>query len=220
MSNRWNDGDSDDESAPPVPVPVPRRIRIPVKLGTYAVAGVVLNGCHSVRSRRRALVYVVHAPNVQLVSNTGDINPNQLMALKLSWRRIGSIDTINTINNVEEKIRGLLKEHDIGVIASESFGCLEPDNVLQRIRGFAGDSEQIIHLGLEERLLNADLLELKRPVRFFWSIQDFVMGVRGALLGHKWLVDHGILHRGVSEDNIALARRPWERQRGYITNFD
>ncbi|KAH7905495.1 hypothetical protein BJ138DRAFT_1164665 [Hygrophoropsis aurantiaca] len=139
------------------------------------------------------------------------------MALKLSWRRLGNIDTIN---NVEEKIRGLLKEHDIGVITSERSGCPEPDNVLQQIRGFTGDSEQIIHLGLEERLLNADLLELKRPVRFFWSIQDFVMGVSGALLGHKWLVDHGILHRGVSEDNIALARRPWERQRGYITNFD
>ncbi|KAH7904576.1 hypothetical protein BJ138DRAFT_1119284 [Hygrophoropsis aurantiaca] len=97
------------------------------------------------------------------------------MALKLSWR---VVRRINVITNIEEKIRDLLIAHDIGVIASESSGCPEPDNVLQQIRGFTGDSEQIIHLSLEERLLNVDLLELRRPVRFFWSIQDFIMGVR------------------------------------------
>ncbi|KAH7903617.1 hypothetical protein BJ138DRAFT_1120208 [Hygrophoropsis aurantiaca] len=92
MANRWNDDDSDDKSTSTVP----RRIRPPTKLGKYAVAGVVSNG-RSIRGRK-TLVYAVHAPNPS--------NPNQLMALKLSWRVARHI---NVITNIEEKIRGLAK---------------------------------------------------------------------------------------------------------------
>ncbi|KAH7890509.1 hypothetical protein F5I97DRAFT_1835989 [Phlebopus sp. FC_14] len=54
---------------------------------------------------------------------------------------------------------------------------------------------------------------------FFWSVQDFVMGLRGALLGHEYLVQIGILHRDISENNILLALIPG-LIRGYITDFD
>ncbi|KAH7887353.1 hypothetical protein F5I97DRAFT_1941833 [Phlebopus sp. FC_14] len=68
-------------------------------------------------------------------------------------------------------------------------------------------------------MLEVHIINLGRPVMFFWSVQDFVMGLRGALLGHQYLVQIGILHRDISENNILLALIPG-LIRGYITDFD
>ncbi|KAH7890500.1 hypothetical protein F5I97DRAFT_36652 [Phlebopus sp. FC_14] len=54
---------------------------------------------------------------------------------------------------------------------------------------------------------------------FFWSVQDFVMGLRGVLLGHEYLVQIGILHGDISENSILLALIPGSI-RGYLTDFD
>ena len=38
--------------------------------------------------------------------------------------------------------------------------------------------------------------------------------------GHEYLTKIGILHRDISENNIVLARRPGEEERGYLIDFD
>jgi hypothetical protein len=49
------------------------------------------------------------------------------------------------------------------------------------IRGFLDD--QIETLNVENRVLTISVSELKRPVKYFWGVHDFVRGLRGALLG-------------------------------------
>ncbi|KAH7914938.1 hypothetical protein BJ138DRAFT_1142966 [Hygrophoropsis aurantiaca] len=184
---------------------VSRRTKVPVKAYGYDIAGVFFNGS-SIRGRSTP-IYAVRTTD----------KPNKLMALKLSCQHARRINI-----NIEKEIQGLIKGKDIGVLASysiiENYALSSQVNPLQRWRGCL--PEKSTQFGLEERLLNAKLLELKRPICFFWSIQDFVMGVRGALLGHQWLVHQGILHSDVSENNIVLACVPWEGQRGYIIDFD
>ncbi|KAF8550236.1 hypothetical protein OG21DRAFT_1525255, partial [Imleria badia] len=60
---------------------------------------------------------------------------------------------------------------------------------------------------------------VKRPVKYFWGVHDFVRGLRGALLGHEYLTKIGLLHRDISENNIALGLYPWQ-ERGYLIDFD
>ncbi|KAH7921431.1 hypothetical protein BV22DRAFT_1132296 [Leucogyrophana mollusca] len=201
-------------------IEVTRLCRIPSKVYGYEVEGIVFNGC-SIRGRN-TLVYAVRKPR----------DGNTFSALKLSWQlaRRGSI---------EKDIYDLIKGKVVNVLASDKsvtfsmtfVALLETnmryrsvlyapteDSTLEKIRGFT--KEQYDHIGLEERILRTSFIDLKRPVRFFWSIQDFVMGVRGALLGHQWLVTQGFLHRDVSENNIVLALRPTDPQRGYLIDFD
>ena len=52
---------------------------------------------------------------------------------------------------------------------------------LGAIRGFLDD--QIEKLNIENRVLTISVSELKRPVKYFWGVHDFVRGLRGALLG-------------------------------------
>ena len=52
---------------------------------------------------------------------------------------------------------------------------------LGAIRGFLDEQISLVHV--ENRLLTVSISELKRPVRYFWSLHDFVRGLRGALLG-------------------------------------
>ncbi|KAH7887126.1 hypothetical protein F5I97DRAFT_1873303, partial [Phlebopus sp. FC_14] len=61
--------------------------------------------------------------------------------------------------------------------------------------------------------------ELRRPVGFFWSVHDFVLGLRGALLGHEYLVKIHILHRDASENNVVFACDP-HQPRGCLVDFD
>ena len=49
------------------------------------------------------------------------------------------------------------------------------------IRGFLG--HQIEQLSVENRVLIISISELKRPVKYFWGVHDFVRGLCGALLG-------------------------------------
>ncbi|KAF8434984.1 hypothetical protein L210DRAFT_3551514 [Boletus edulis BED1] len=85
------------------------------------------------------------------------------------------------------------------------------------IRGFL--DAQIEELGVENRVLTLSVSELKRPVKYFWGIHDFVRGLRGALSGHKYLTKIGILHWDISENNIVLGLRP-EDERGYLIDLD
>ena len=52
---------------------------------------------------------------------------------------------------------------------------------LDAIRGFL--PEQLDLLEVENRVLNVSIFELKRPVKYFWSLHDFIEGLRGALKG-------------------------------------
>ncbi|KAH7919348.1 hypothetical protein BV22DRAFT_1040991 [Leucogyrophana mollusca] len=184
-------------------IEVTMRARIPAKVYGYDIEGIISNAC-SIRGRN-TLVYAVRKPG----------KLKAFLALKLSWqlaRRTG----------IEKEVYDLIKGKSINVLASDDvlqgrFSSTR-DSTLEKIRGFT--KEQYTSLGLEERILNASAVDLKRPVRFFWSIHDFVMGVRGALLGHQWLVGQGFLHRDISENNIVLALRPTEPQRGYLIDFD
>lgn len=49
------------------------------------------------------------------------------------------------------------------------------------IRGFLED--QVADFPAENRVLTVSVSELKRPVKYFWGVHDFVRGIRGALLG-------------------------------------
>ncbi|KAH8115102.1 hypothetical protein DFH11DRAFT_1591421, partial [Phellopilus nigrolimitatus] len=57
-------------------------------------------------------------------------------------------------------------------------------------------------------------------IRYFWSLQDFVMGIADALEGHKFLAEKKILHRDISENNVVLALDPSESSRGYLIDLD
>ncbi|KIJ21028.1 hypothetical protein PAXINDRAFT_6805 [Paxillus involutus ATCC 200175] len=93
----------------------------------------------------------------------------------------------------------------------------ETCTTLGAIRAFLDD--QLAGFLVENRVLSVSLSEVKRPVRYFWGVHDFVRGVRGAVLGHRYLTSIGVLHRDISENNIVLARRPGEEM-GYLIDFD
>ncbi|KAF8836932.1 hypothetical protein BDN67DRAFT_983581 [Paxillus ammoniavirescens] len=93
----------------------------------------------------------------------------------------------------------------------------ETCTTLGAIRAFLDD--QLTGFPVENRVLTVSFSELKRPVKYFWGVHDFVRGVRGAVLGYQYLTSIGILHRDISENNVVLARRPGE-ERGYLIDFD
>ncbi|KAH7887123.1 hypothetical protein F5I97DRAFT_1107580 [Phlebopus sp. FC_14] len=76
-----------------------------------------------------------------------------------------------------------------------------------------------VQIEIEDHTLEIYEAELRRPVGLFWSIQDFVLGLRGALLGHQYLVKNNMLHRDVSENNVFLACEPGQ-PRGCLMDFD
>ncbi|KAI6107813.1 hypothetical protein EDD16DRAFT_1620189 [Pisolithus croceorrhizus] len=77
------------------------------------------------------------------------------------------------------------------------------DSTLGSIRALL--NEEMQQLRVENRILTVMISELWRPVAYFWSPHDFVRGVIGALLGHQYLCEIGILHRDISENNIVLS---------------
>ncbi|KAI5984331.1 hypothetical protein EDD15DRAFT_1733763 [Pisolithus albus] len=77
------------------------------------------------------------------------------------------------------------------------------NSTLGSIRGFLGD--EIQKLTVENRILTVTTSNLQRPVAYFWSPHDFVRGLIGALLGHEYLCEIGILHCDISENNIVLS---------------
>ncbi|KAI6020226.1 hypothetical protein BKA83DRAFT_4494975 [Pisolithus microcarpus] len=80
------------------------------------------------------------------------------------------------------------------------------DSKLGSIRGFLAN--EIQKCPVENRILTVTTSDLQRPVAYFWSPHDFVRGVLGALLGHEYLCEIGILHCDISENNIVLSLRP------------
>ncbi|KIJ64031.1 hypothetical protein HYDPIDRAFT_112548 [Hydnomerulius pinastri MD-312] len=94
---------------------------------------------------------------------------------------------------------------------------IESHSALTTIRAFTQGEAKAG--GVEDRVLEVSWTPLKRPVQYFWSVQDFVKGLIGALRGHQFLTHLGILHRDVSESNMVLAIFP-SNPRGYIMDFD
>ncbi|KAI5994478.1 hypothetical protein EDD15DRAFT_797039 [Pisolithus albus] len=87
---------------------------------------------------------------------------------------------------------------------------------LGSIRTLLGD--EMPNVNVENRVLTVTISERSRPVAYFWSPHDFVRGVIGALLGHEYLCEAGILHCDVSENNIVLS--PRRGGLGILTGFD
>ncbi|KAF8833866.1 hypothetical protein BDN67DRAFT_1006240 [Paxillus ammoniavirescens] len=94
---------------------------------------------------------------------------------------------------------------------------IEENLTLEVIRAFTDSQSE--RLPIEDRILQVHKTELRRPVSYFWSAHDFVLGLRDAIIGHGYLVDIGILHRDVSENNIVLGCHP-EDTRGFIMDLD
>ncbi|KAF9221287.1 hypothetical protein BS17DRAFT_272636 [Gyrodon lividus] len=86
------------------------------------------------------------------------------------------------------------------------------DDPLRIIRAFTESDNQTCTLKIHRA-------DLRRPVVYFWSAHDFVLGLRDALQGHAYLDDIGILHCDVSENNIFLGHQPKDT-RGCIMDFD
>ncbi|KAF8551527.1 hypothetical protein OG21DRAFT_263530 [Imleria badia] len=91
--------------------------------------------------------------------------------------------------------------------------------MIMKVFSDSDDDDGDVKISLKHCLLRVQVAELRRPVSYFWSAHDFVVGLRDALKGHAFLVENGILHCGVSENNIVLGRHPND-MRGQITDFD
>ncbi|KAH7890513.1 hypothetical protein F5I97DRAFT_1973062 [Phlebopus sp. FC_14] len=200
--------DDDDEYADPAAAPHPKKkpikeivytVRAPITAFGYKVIGILFNAA-SIRGRG-TVVWVVQADKV--------------VALKLSWQDVARKER-------RDKVLEILRnnKHHENILYPTALQKGE-DSTLRTIRAFTTDEVEgwAAQRGIENRVLEVHIINLGRPVMFFWSVQDFVMGLRGALLGHKYLVQIGILHRDISENNILLALIPG-LIRGYITDFD
>ncbi|KIJ06380.1 hypothetical protein PAXINDRAFT_20428 [Paxillus involutus ATCC 200175] len=141
----------------------------------------------------------------------------------MSWQDVARVGEQNEVLERLEESRLKLKEskpHANLVVPFKSFKASrknETCTTLGAIRAFLDD--QLARLTVENRVLSVSFSELKRPVKYFWGVHDFVRGVRGAVLGHQYLTSIGVLHRDISENNVVLARRPGE-ERGYLIDFD
>ncbi|KAH7890257.1 hypothetical protein F5I97DRAFT_1834016, partial [Phlebopus sp. FC_14] len=198
----------DDEYADPATAPRPTKkpikevvytVRAPITAFGYKVIGILFNAA-SIRGRG-TVVWVVQADKV--------------VALKLSWQDVARKERRD---KVLEILRNNKRHENILYPTALEKG---EDSTLRTIRAFTSDEVEgwAAQHGIEDRVLEVHIINLGRPVMFFWSVQDFVMGLRGALLGHEYLVQIGILHRDISENNILLALIPG-LIRGYITDFD
>ncbi|KAH7890623.1 hypothetical protein F5I97DRAFT_1837138, partial [Phlebopus sp. FC_14] len=205
---RKRDDDDDGEYADPATAPRPTKkpikevvyiVRAPITAFGYKVIGILFNAA-SIRGRG-TVVWVVQADKV--------------VALKLSWQDVARKERRD---KVLEILRNNKRHENILYPTALEKG---EDSTLRTIRAFTSDEVEgwAAKHGVEDRVLEVHIINLGRPVMFFWSVQDFVMGLRGALLGHEYLVQIGILHRDISENNILLALIPG-LIRGFITDFD
>ncbi|KAH7890508.1 hypothetical protein F5I97DRAFT_1835962, partial [Phlebopus sp. FC_14] len=205
---RKRDDDDNDEYVDPATAPRPQKkpikgvvytVRAPITAFGYKVIGILFNAA-SIRGRG-TVVWVVQADKV--------------VALKLSWQDVAR-------KKRRDKVLEILRnnKHHENILYPTALEKGE-DSTLRTIRAFTSDEVEgwAAKHGVEDRVLEVHIIDLGRPVTFFWSVQDFIMGFRGALLGHQYLVQIGILHRDISENNILLALIPG-LIRGYITDFD
>ncbi|KAF8833227.1 hypothetical protein BDN67DRAFT_1058910 [Paxillus ammoniavirescens] len=168
----------------------------------------------SIRGRGTTVFYV------------GDLQDySKLLALKMSWQNLECQAEHEILERLEEsKLKKIkLKEsnpHANLVVPFKNFKASRKNETctnLDAIRAFLAD--QLAGFPVENHVLSTSLSELKRPVKYFWGVHDFVRGVRGAVLGHQYLTSIGFLHRDISENNVVLARRPGE-EGGYLIDFD
>ncbi|KIJ21027.1 hypothetical protein PAXINDRAFT_6804 [Paxillus involutus ATCC 200175] len=139
----------------------------------------------------------------------------ELLAWRMSWQEMEREAEQNDVLETSVVVRILWCTHAL-IIVQELQG-IEEERDLHDSRAFLDD--KLSGFPVENRVLSVSLSEVKRPVKYFWGVHDFVRGVRGALLGHQYLTSIGVLHRDISENNIVLARRPGE-ERGYLLDFD
>ncbi|KIJ07672.1 hypothetical protein PAXINDRAFT_19155 [Paxillus involutus ATCC 200175] len=142
---------------------------------------------------------------------------SKLLALRMSWqdveREAEQNDVLETSVNSPHWHANLAASFKSFKASRKNETC----TTLGAIRAFL--DHQLAGFPVKNRMLSVSLSELKRPVKYFWGVHDFVRGVRGALLGHQYLTSIGVLHRDISENNVVLARRPGE-ERGYLIDFD
>ncbi|KAF8134290.1 hypothetical protein EV363DRAFT_1323012 [Boletus edulis] len=132
------------------------------------------------------------------------------LALKIAWQdvtRVAEQDAVMQHLTKQGSHPNVIVPLKTKKVKKDDMMC----TTLGAIRGFL--DAQIETLGVENRVLVVSASELRRPVRYFWG------GYSGALLGHKYLTEIGILHRDISENNIVLGLRP-EDERGYLIDLD
>ncbi|KAN0081232.1 Protein kinase-like domain containing protein [Tylopilus felleus] len=137
------------------------------------------------------------------------------LAFKLSWQDLARVAEQDAVMERLKSIR-----HRNVIVPLKTFKVDkngERWTTLASIRDFL--PEEIRELGVENRVLTISVSDLKRPVKYFWGVDDFVRGIRGALTGHQYLTEIGVLHRDISENNIVLGLRP-EDERGYLIDFN
>ncbi|KIJ07780.1 hypothetical protein PAXINDRAFT_102811, partial [Paxillus involutus ATCC 200175] len=193
---------------------LPRVAFIHVAVHGHKCLGILFTAS-SIRGRGTTVFYV------------GDLqDDSKLLALKMTWQNLErEAERHEILERLEEskseKIK--LKEsnpHATLVVPFKNFKASrknETYTTLGVIRAFLAN--QLAGFPIEHGVLSVSLSGLKRPVKYFWGVHDFVRGVRGAVLGHQYLTSIGVLHRDISENNIVLARRPGE-ERGYLIDFD
>ncbi|KAF9221283.1 hypothetical protein BS17DRAFT_768800 [Gyrodon lividus] len=210
---RKRDEDEDVETAP-LParkaalVEIDQMVQIPATLfETYQYEGTLFNAA-SLRGRG-TVVLVVHAKDL----------PNVRVVLKMSWQDVARGAQQTDVQNILQKVwqnDSRVDTRRAHVLIPESIP-IEEDRTLRGIRAFTNNDIQT--LLIEDRILQVHRTELRRPVAYFWSAHDFVLGLCDAIKGHAYLVDIGILHRDVSENNIVMGCHPKDT-RGCIMDFD
>ncbi|KAF8141272.1 hypothetical protein EV363DRAFT_1307647 [Boletus edulis] len=183
---------------------VDRFVFYPVAVYGYECLGILFTAS-SIRGRGTTVFCVV---------DLGD--KEKRLALKMAWQDVTRVAEQDAVMQHLTK-QGL---HPNVIVPFRTEKVKRDDEIcttLGAIRGFL--DAQIEELGVENRVLTLSVSELKRPVKCFWGVHDFVRGLRGALSGHKYLTKIGILHRDISENNIVLGLRP-EDERGYLIDLD
>ncbi|KAI5984333.1 hypothetical protein EDD15DRAFT_2533224 [Pisolithus albus] len=172
------------------------RAFVPVRVYGRKCTGILFTSA-SIRGRGTAVYVVVGADGGQTYS-----------ALKTSWQDVNFADRHAT---VLAKLSRAQPHHNV-IIPKKLLDRLAEDHTenstLGSIRGFLGDEIQKLPYPVENRILTVTTSDLQRPVAYFWSPHDFVRGVIGALLGHEYLCEIGILHCDISENNIVLSLHP------------
>ncbi|KIJ17550.1 hypothetical protein PAXINDRAFT_9495 [Paxillus involutus ATCC 200175] len=113
-------------------------------------------------------------------------------------------------NEVLERLEESRPHPDI-VVPFKNFKASrknETCTALGAIRAFL--DAQLAGFPMENCALSVSVSELRQAVKYFWGVHDFVRGVRGAMLGHKYL------NHDISENNIV---RPGE-EGSYLIDFD
>ncbi|KIK24561.1 hypothetical protein PISMIDRAFT_403191 [Pisolithus microcarpus 441] len=198
-SNRDPDGTNQEGKEKGARRRVTLRAFIPVRVHGYQCIG-ILFASGSMHGRGTTVYTVVAADDGKTY-----------LALKMCWQDVARVsDQMIVLNKLS-----VHNQHPNIVIPSS----LEPKCKGGKL-GLIGEflAEDTQQLKMENRILSVTISELRRPVAYFWSPHDFVRGVIGALLGHQYLCEIGILHCDISENNIVLSL--CQRGLGALIDFD